>query len=514
MTTQSAPGAGTQGIVLVCVSGPDNGKRCTVLGEPITVGRDVTCNVLSDDADVAKQHGSFVLEPQGGGGGKSRVRFRSPGGPAFVDGHAASEGILLPGQQLRLGRSLWQLAPEGIHASVVSPSGWVDQLNTRISQAAGVEKIQGFSLGAMFSEVFKKRTPEEVESYFIAGTASTTPALSQVDVSWPRPWAFFKTALLSILIYIGFVVALEQFSNVNLIPGLMMVGSFAIPGSLLIFFFEMNVLRNVSLYQIIRLLLMGGILSLAAALLLYQHTDFLGQTLGDMSAGIVEETAKAACLLLVINRLNYRWILNGMLFGATIGTGFAAFESAGYAFKAVQSVQSVGMDPNYNPVVQLTTDGINAMIHNINVRGALSLCGGHTLWTALVGAALWKVRGNRKFEWAMVKDMRFLRVLALSMVLHMTWDSSIPETFYVKYIVIGLVGWFAAVAYIQEGLKEVRMAQAELGMPGVAGVVSSVPAAGSAVVSAAGVGVVVQSPVVVESGGGAGVVEGDGVGGA
>jgi RsiW-degrading membrane proteinase PrsW (M82 family) len=77
----------------------------------------------------------------------------------------------------------------------------------------------------------------------------------------------------------------------------------------------------------------------------------------------------------VVNKRRYRWILNGLLFGATIGTGFAVFESAGYAFLfGLQSGQS-------------------AMLHVITVRGGLSILGGHGLWTALVGAALWRVRG-------------------------------------------------------------------------------------------------------------------------
>ncbi len=398
-TAAGSVGTGPRGVVVVCVAGPDNGKRCTVLagvggvGEVMTVGRDVSCNVPSDDADVAAKHASFKLETDGG---KERVRFLATGGAAFVDGHPATEGVLLPGQQLRLGRSLWQLAPEAGsgHGVGVFPSSWLDQLNTGVAMAAGVEKIEGFSLGAMFSEVFKKRTPQEVESYFIAGTASTTPALAQVDTSWPRPWAFFKTALLSVLIYVAFVIALNQFSNTNLIPGLMIVGSFAIPGSLLIFFFEMNVLRNISLYQIIRLLLIGGILSIAAALLMYQHTETLSNSMGAMSAGLVEEIAKAACLLLVINRLNYRWILNGMLFGATIGTGFAAFESAGYAFNTAIGIQRVLVDDQGNISTELTPAGFAAMIHEINVRGALSICGGHIVWTALVGAACGRCGGT------------------------------------------------------------------------------------------------------------------------
>ena len=37
-------------------------------------------------------------------------------------------------------------------------------------------------------------------------------------------------------------------------------------------------------------------------------------------------------------------------------------------------------------------------------RGLLSILGGHVLWTAMVGAALWKVREDRAFSLEMIKD--------------------------------------------------------------------------------------------------------------
>jgi RsiW-degrading membrane proteinase PrsW (M82 family) len=51
-----------------------------------------------------------------------------------------------------------------------------------------------------------------------------------------------------------------------------------------------------------------------------------------MSAGIIE-IGKTAALFLVIYKYKkkYRWTLNRLLFGAAVGTGFSAFESAGYA---------------------------------------------------------------------------------------------------------------------------------------------------------------------------------------
>jgi len=159
-------------------------------------------------------------------------------------------------------------------------------------------------------------------------------------------------------------------------------------------------------------------------------------------------------------------VLNGMLFGAAVGTGFAAFESAGYALRAGWVY------------------GADAMIENINLRGMLTVCGGHVMWTGLVGAALWRVRGDQPFRFSMVKDQRFWRVLVLVMVMHALWNSRIPSTFYIKYIILGFVAWVATLAYIQTGLKQVQAEKVKLASsssasaPGTSAVVAT-PAVGA-----------------------------------
>ncbi|MBA3754211.1 MAG: hypothetical protein H0X01_08770 [Nitrospira sp.] len=59
-----------------------------------------------------------------------------------------------------------------------------------------------------------------------------------MDTTWPKPWVFFKTFTFSVLVYVFFVFAVQQFHNPKLLPGLIMTGTFIIPVSLLIFFFR------------------------------------------------------------------------------------------------------------------------------------------------------------------------------------------------------------------------------------------------------------------------------------
>jgi protease PrsW len=418
-------------VILTCFSGPDKGKRIALKATESTLGRSVQCDLLSDDQDVADRHVVFQLQ------GEKPLCQSIGNAPLFVDGQRAQQVGILPGQQLRIGRSLWRL---GAAATASSAEGWFEDITGRISSVAGVEKIQGFDAREMFSEVFRSRSDEHVEEHFTVGTPSTTPPLSAVDTTWPKPWVFFKTFTFSVLVYVCFVFAVEEFHNPKLLPGLIMTGTFLIPVSLLIFFFEMNVLRNVSLYQVVKLVMLGGIMSLILSLFLFQWTD-LGTWLGAMSAGIVEEIGKAAALLLVINKTKYRWTLNGLLFGAAVGTGFSAFESAGYALLTGLSY------------------GQEAMLQVITLRGLLSMLGLHVVWTSMVGAALWRARGDQAFSLEILKDPRFVRIFLLAMSLHMAWNAPFNLPFYFKYVILGFVAWVVNLALIQAGLREVRVAQ-------------------------------------------------------
>ena len=431
--------AAPQGVPIVpryflsCIAGPDQGKRLALTEGVLSIGRAADSNLLSDDPDVAERFALVRLE-----NGRLRISGLAPLLP-FVDGHPVAEAQLQSGQQVRLGRSLWQVyAPSSGEGML----GFVSRLGDHLSFVAGLEKPSEWRPREMFSEVFKRHPDEAVESYFTIGTSATTPALLGIDTNWPRPWMFVRALLMALLLYAGFLWIYGQFDNIRLVPGLIMTGSVAVPFALLIFFFEANAPRNISLYQVIKLVLLGGLVSIVISLFFFRWTN-LSSWLGAASAGIVEETGKALTLLLVVTRSRYRWILNGLLLGAAVGTGFAVFESAGYAL-------DIGLGQS-----------VQAMKDNILTRGILSVLGGHTLWTGLVGAALWRVRRAQPFRAEMFLDPRFLRVFGICVAMHMIWNSPLHLPFYGKYLLLGVVAWFLVLMFIQAGLKEIKVAQVE-----------------------------------------------------
>lgn len=329
------------------------------------------------------------------------------------------------------------LSEEGIKKSV-------ENVGEKFRKFTGTEKLEGFSVGGLFADVFKKHDVEEIERYFTVGTLETVPDVRGIDTSWPRPWMFLRALAGSAIVYFLFVCAWDMFENINLIPGLIMTGAMAIPLATTLFFFEMNARRNVSLYRVLKLVLLGGIISLVFSLILFELP--LGDLgwMGASIAGLIEEPGKLLALIVVARAAKYRYKLNGLLFGACVGTGFAMFESMGYAFQV------------------LLSEGVSGMNSNILLRGFLSPFG-HIVWTAIAGAAMWRVKGAAPFRWSMVKNGRFWHLFLIPVVLHMIWNADFEFPFLAKYIALGLVAWMVVLALIQEGLKELRQEQDAVG---------------------------------------------------
>lgn len=306
-----------------------------------------------------------------------------------------------------------------------------------ISQISGGEGIGEFKFSTFFGDIFKPHSEDEVEESLIVGTKKTTPSIEELVIEYPKPWLFFRLVTGSLILFYGFVFAYQQFENPNLIPGLILSGSFAVPLATLFLFFEINIRRNVPIWQVLRLVLFGGILSLFVALLLFENTDFLEKSMGASVAAIVEEPAKLAALLLLMKgKRKFSYILNGLLLGAAVGCGFAAFESAGYALR-------------------FGLLDIKEMIDVIQLRGLLSPFA-HIVWTAVAGAAMWRVKRGGDFSFNLCKQKEFYMPFAIIMVCHAIWNSEIELPFWGKYIACGFVAWVTALSLLNLGIKQIR----------------------------------------------------------
>ena len=320
----------------------------------------------------------------------------------------------------------------------MSKSG-VGKFVDAINDMRGQEGKTDIRLRELVSEVFRRHTVEEREELFISGTKKTTPAPENMTADWPHPWLFARIFLMFLVVFAGLLVMILQFSNTNAIPGAMFIGALIVPFSLVIFFWETNIPRNISIFDVVSIFFIGGVMSLIFTLILYGYI-YVGELnyTGAILVGIVEEVGKIVVAGHYVKKRNTSYILNGLLLGACVGAGFAVFETAGYAFSA------------------LLYGGIPSMIDVLILRGALAI-GGHTLWAAISTAGLVIAKGERPFDRKMYLDPKFLKFLLLVIALHAVWDMPITlgQSVYLVQWVLCAVAVVIVLVLLSSGLRQV-----------------------------------------------------------
>jgi RsiW-degrading membrane proteinase PrsW (M82 family) len=184
-----------------------------------------------------------------------------------------------------------------------------------------------------------------------------------------------------------------------------------------------------------------------------------------MEACVVEEVAKLLTVVVVMRSVRYKYILNGILFGAVVGAGFAAFETAGYALNDgfLQGLLPVVVKygSTSSQVMALAMHrGVVAMLQELRLRGILTPLG-HVAWTALAAGAFWRVKQGKPTSFAMLFDKRFLKAFLIPVVLHAIWDAPWQLPFYGNQILTGIVAWYVVFGLVQQGLRQVKAEQKE-----------------------------------------------------
>jgi protease PrsW len=323
--------------------------------------------------------------------------------------------------------------------SVPIVKGIVQQASAHVNGMVGEKGTLDLKLKDVFSSVFEKHSKEEADLLFISGTAITTPEESEIQTSWPKPWLFSRIFLVLASVYIILYITATAFESTLVIPGLLVIGSFAVPFSLLIFFWETNAPRNISIFEVVKMFFVGGVASIAATLFIFSMVPVYELNLqGAVTVGIIEEVGKLLIAAYFIKQLQVKYILNGLLIGAAIGAGFAAFESAGYAFH------------------QGALFGDEAMLANIVDRAWMSI-GSHVTWAAIAAGALVYVKKQSELSFDHIKDVRFLKLLAVPIILHSAWNSPffIEQENFILYIGLIFISWLFIFSLINAGLKQI-----------------------------------------------------------
>lgn len=275
-----------------------------------------------------------------------------------------------------------------------------------------------------------------------------------VDHPHHRHGWWWKTLVVGFVLWVVTIVVTVFTSNTNLVPTIILLGSFLVPFTVVLFVIE-RVTGTVSTLQLVTAFFVGGILGVLGASLL--ESDLRQGAALYLLVGFVEEFVKGVLLVVVGWRVRPKTARQGALLGATVGAGFAAFESAGYAFNA--AITSRGIDL----VSLLQTEVLRAILSPV----------GHVLWTAIFGAVLFGVAyGRPRFRWTWTVLVTYVVVS----LLHGLYDSNSTISTVLAFVLTG-----TPLSAAQNGTVPVA----------IAGLATTLYLVGLAIVSAIGVAVLI-----------------------
>ncbi len=221
-------------------------------------------------------------------------------------------------------------------------------------------------------------------------------------------WSWRRVLGTGIVLFLVAAVALLATGNPNLYPTVSFVGSFLVPIVFVAFLYDHQHWTTLSFESLVRAFVLGGVLGVLGASILEPLLlpRFLGAGGGmgfgaGVVVGLIEEGCKLVAVVLVARGMRHTGALDGLLVGASVGMGFAALESSGYAFT----------------VLLATRGDVQASLVETVLRGFLSPFG-HGVWTAIAGCVLFRASAPDRFRWSAPVWLAFGFVV----LLHAAWD--------------------------------------------------------------------------------------------
>lgn len=317
-------------------------------------------------------------------------------------------------------------------------SSMIGSATSRLNSWTGGHGEVKISLRDFFSEVFKKHTQAEAEEIFIVGTPETTPTIEEVNAEEVHPWLFSRVFIF-VLVLSGLLYMYLKLSNQpGVFISLLIFIGVAVPVSALVLFFESNVLRNISFYQVIKICLVGGALSLiltmaVIAIFGQEDTDHGISLISALTIGIREELAKVLVAAYFIYKIKPKSIFGGLLIGAAVGTGFAAFENIQYIINALSEGGGIGY-AFYRTMISVSD---------------------HTEWCAISSAGIILASNGKDFELNDLFNIKFLRFFLLVVLIHMLWDWTLGPSDLIRETVGFIITWVTVLVIMHAGLREV-----------------------------------------------------------
>jgi RsiW-degrading membrane proteinase PrsW (M82 family) len=264
------------------------------------------------------------------------------------------------------------------------------------------------------------------ESASIAAMRAVPPISAPRSPEAHETFVLIPTRVWKLMLVVGafvWIVAavVTEVTNDNiLVPTVIIVGSFMVPATVAAFALSRDREGYLTTEEVLLGFLAAGTLGVVATALLevYLLPAATGTFIG---VGIIEELGKGAVLLAVAHQVHHREPRDGMVLGAVVGAGFAAFESSGYA------LQSMLNHIDERPLINiLETEAFRAVLTPF----------GHITWTALLGGALFASSRAGRFH----VTRRLVGTFVGVVTLHAIWDQTYGWAVMLSKGVTG-VGW-------------------------------------------------------------------------
>lgn len=336
-------------------------------------------------------------------------------------------------------------------------------MNTTFFQKAS-DTRQNISWKDIFSDVKKKHRKDQRTALLTKGMGPHIPAPNRMLSDWQKPWLFARVLLAGLLLSLLIGLSCIIFPGYGMLLMLCLLPAFVVPLSVMIFYWEMNIPGNISIYEALLLTLLGGLLSLTVTGVV--RTIFPGISEVAFLAGpFPEEVAKCLIVTIFLCRKKYNYGLQGILIGGAVGVGFSAMESAGYALQVFDTGIQGQMSVN---VI------IRSMVNILVTRGILAI-GGHVVWAALYGGALALIMGKGKMSVKCFTNSLFWLTFSAAFLLHTSWNFSasyligkLPDSFvgvllrfetgmitqWIKYIILIILAWLLLFYIMKKSIRQ------------------------------------------------------------
>lgn len=305
----------------------------------------------------------------------------------------------------------------------------------------------------IFSEFRVKHTKKDMEYALLAGTSLDTATELTMLQKWRKPWLFYRLLIGGVILIgiIYLVVAgcisvfeISYIAAINLI--FVMIPPLITPLVLMVFFWELNIPRNISIYQMLGYFFVGGMLSLFVTLVVGIVAPGRVAAFAPFSEEPGKLFASLFFLYLFAKKGKHKvYGITGLVIGAAVGAGFGGFESAQYAYNVVDWSAVGGF--------YIWQEAFEAIVQSELIRGILAL-GGHTLFCAPYTAAVALHMKNSKFDSDCFLNKDFGITFGCSFAMHFIWNSNFGLG-YIQYILVIAVLWFSTLYITRKCFRQV-----------------------------------------------------------